>query len=81
MKIKLNDKQYNFLLEHLTIERTELFIYFNERNNLVFEVDEDIACKIRDWAGEKLQREGFDIDYNLNDAGIILEQLVDLFYA
>jgi len=80
MKVKLNNKQYEFVRKHLASERPDLFKFFEVSNDLVFEIDEDTAFKVRDWAGEKLQREGFDINYELNDAGIILEELEDLLY-
>ena len=81
MTVKLNDKQYDFLKEHLSVDRPELLKFFDNKSNLIFVIDEDIANDVRDWAGEKLQKEGFDINYNLNKKGIILEQLEDLFYS
>lgn len=80
MKVKLNIEQFNFLQEHLANERANLFKFFKNNDGLVFEMDEDIACEVRDWAGEKLQKEGFDINYELNKTGAILEQLEDLLY-
>jgi hypothetical protein len=80
MKVKLSNEQYEFLRQHLANERPDLFNFFADNNNYLFEVDDVTAYKVRDWAGEKLQKEGFDINYELNDAGVILEQLEDLFY-
>ena len=79
MVIKLNNHQYAFLSEHLLKEKPHLMKFFN--SDLVSEIDEDSATEIRDWAGEKLQKEGFNIDYELNQLGIMLEQIEDLFYA
>lgn len=81
MNIKLNVKQFELLEKHLSVERPDLFKFFKDNSNLIFQINEDIACEVRDWAGDKLQKEGFGFDYNLNESGLILEQLVDLFYA
>lgn len=80
MKIKLNNKQYQFLKTALETEEPDLFNLFRENTNLIFEIDDEAAEKIRDWAGKKLQQEGFDINYELNETGVILEQFVDMFY-
>ncbi len=80
MTVKLNTKQYNFLKEHLSVERSDLFKFFEKNDSLRFEVNEDIAEELSDWAGEKLQREGFDINYQLNEKGKILEELEDLLF-
>jgi len=45
-----------------------------------FELDDDVAEDIREWALEKQVVLGFDIDYNMNQNGIILESLIDLLY-
>lgn len=65
MRIKLNSKQYE---------------YFENGGSLIFEIDGDIAIKIRDWVGDSIQRDGFDNKYELNENGAILEQLEDLLY-
>lgn len=63
------------------IQKKELFdhiVYSSKNENTIIEVSEDIADEIRDWAGERLQKVGFDVNYNLTDDGVILEQIVDL---
>jgi hypothetical protein len=80
MRIKLNSKQYEFLKQNLSVERADLFKYFNNSGSLIFEIDGDTAIKIRDWVGERLQTDGFDSNYELNENGAILEQLEDLLY-
>ena len=62
MRIILNSKQYEFLKQNLSVERPDLFSYFKTSGSLIFEIDGDTAVEIRDWVGEKLQREGFDIN-------------------
>ena len=81
MKVHLNRKQDEYLKQHLLIQKKEMFhyiVYYNKNENVIIEVSEDTADEIRDWAGERLQEVGFDVNYNLNDEGLILEQLVDL---
>jgi hypothetical protein len=80
MRIKLNIKQYEFLQQNLSKERADLFKYFMNNDSLIFEIDGDTAVKVRDWVGERLQKDGFDSNYELNEKGIILEQLEDLLY-
>ena len=81
MIIKLDTKQYNFLKDTLGKDRAELFVYLSNGNGIILEVKDEIAIEIRDWVGEKLQKEGFDENYELNENGKILEQLEDLLYS
>jgi hypothetical protein len=43
-------------------------------------VENQVADEIREWAIERQQKLGFDIDYKLTFEGQILEELIDLFY-
>jgi len=81
MIIKLDTKQYNFLKDTLGKDRAELFVYLSNGNGITLEVKDEIAIEIRDWVGEKLQKVGFDENYELNENGKILEQLEDLLYS
>jgi hypothetical protein len=84
VKVQLNETLCNYLRANLSIEREDLFKFFNETNEnekCVFEISEDVAIEVRDWAAEKLQKEGFSEKYELNDEGIKLEQLIDIFYS
>ncbi|MEI8076014.1 MAG: hypothetical protein WCH78_14795 [Bacteroidota bacterium] len=81
MIIKLDTKQYNFLKDTLGKDRAELFVYLSNGNGIILEVKDEIAIEIRDWVGEKLQKEGFDENYELNENGKILEQLEDLLFS
>jgi len=81
MIIKLDTKQYNFLKDTLGKDRAELFVYLSNGNGITLEVKDEIAIEIRDWIGEKLQKVGFDENYELNENGKILEQLEDLLYS
>jgi len=81
MIIKLDTKQYNFLKDTLGKDRAELFVCLSNGNGITLEVKDEIAIEIRDWVGEKLQKVGFDENYELNENGKILEQLEDLLYS
>ena len=81
MIIKLDTRQYNFLKDTLGKDRAELFLYLSNGNGIILEVKDEIAIEIRDWVGEKLQKEGFDENYELNENGKILEQLEDLLFS
>jgi hypothetical protein len=80
MKIKLNTKQYDFLKQHLSKDRNDLFKHFDKSDNLMFELDEETAIEVRDWVGEMMQKIGFDGNYELNKDGIIITELEDLLY-
>ena len=83
MLIKLNPTVYEYLKVNLAVENPDLFKYlsFPDNSNSTLEIDEDIAIDVREWAGEKLQKVGFDIDDDITQEGKVLEEIVDLFYS
>lgn len=84
MIVKLNKNQFDYLDNSLSEQRPDLKseLQIRKENHFVFvEVDEKLADEIRDWAGEELQKKGFDADYNLTSEGEILEELIDAFYV
>ncbi|WP_185218133.1 hypothetical protein [Sphingobacterium mizutaii] len=85
MIVKLNKNQFDYLSYSLSEEQEELKLKLRQvrkENNLAFiDIDDDTAIDIRDWAMEKQVRVGFDINYELNPEGKILEELIDLFYV
>lgn len=84
MRIKIYKMTYDYLHKNLSIERPDLMLLIKlqqeEGTQLIIELNEDTANKVRDWAGEKLQKEGFDKDYNLTEQGEYLESIIDLLY-
>lgn len=83
MKIKLDAGQHGYLYSSLLQDRAELAQYFKGKQSgrkIIISLGENIAEQIRDWAGEKLQRIGFDGDYNLTKEGEVLEILADKIY-
>lgn len=85
MIIKLNKNQFDFLSYSLAEKHEPLRLRLKQVNKenqfIIMEVDEGTADGIRDWAGDELQKKGFDINYDLTSDGKILEELIDLFYV
>jgi len=77
------EKLYDYLFANLSIEKPELVkstIPKKEGLQIVIELEEDVD-KIRDWAGEKLQKVGIDKDYKLTREGEYLEEIIDILYS
>lgn len=85
MIIKLNKNQFDYLSYSLAEEHEALRLRLKQINKenqfIIIEIDEETADEIRDWAGDKLQRKGFNINYELTSEGKVLEKLIDLFYV
>jgi len=83
VKVVLDTKHFFYITSQLSNEREDLVQYFKgvkQVNKIIIELDEYIAGEVRDWAGERLQKVGFDKNYNLTKDGEILENLIDLLY-
>lgn len=83
MTVKLNKKQFDYLKHSLFDKQESLKLNLRVKEEIryiLIEVDEEAADEIRDWASEKLQRIGFDINYKLTNEGKMLESLIDKFY-
>ena len=83
MKIQLNNKQFEYLKSNLLLDRNEFAAYFDSiaiHHKYLIDIPENSLDEIRDWAGEQLQKVGFNEKYELTDDGKILEQLIDLFF-
>lgn len=74
MRINFSDKEYQYLRSHFLIERDLLKRIFE---NPTIEIDENLVDSILDWAGERQQQIGFDEDYNLNEDGKLLNEIID----
>ncbi|MDH5826432.1 hypothetical protein [Sphingobacterium faecium] len=85
MIIKLNKNQFDYMIYSLSEEqellRLKLKKVSQENKFISIEIDEETADEIRDWASDELQRNGFDISYDLTPEGEILEELIDLFHV
>lgn len=84
MKVKLNKHVFEYLKECLSLEKSDLiqsFSFKEGERKTVIEVNDDIACEIRDWADDRLLKVGFDQDYELTKEGQILQDIVDIFYS
>lgn len=83
MKIRIYKTACDYLVKNLLIERPDLLKLIKlkgEGTLFIADLDENVACKVRDWIGEKLQKEGFDKDYNLTEQGRYMEDIIDLLY-
>jgi hypothetical protein len=83
MIIKLDKTIFDYLLKNLSVERPDLIEQIKKTemgDKITIELNEDTACTIRDWAGDKLQKVGFDNNYELTSSGKQLEELIDLLY-
>lgn len=85
MIVKLNKNHFDYLSYSLSEEQEALKLRLKEVSKenqfVIIEIDEETADEIRDWAGDELQRKGFDINFELTSDGEILEELIDLFYV
>ena len=52
-----------------------------DKGKFSIEIDNILADEIRDLCSEQLQISGFDENYNLNEDGKMLENLIDNFYV
>lgn len=82
MIAKLNKNQIDYLRSNLSLENKVLsdkLIIVKETDSCSIEIDEETADEIYEWATNKLQKTGFDINYELTPEGKMLESLRDLF--
>ena len=86
MKIELKKNIKDYLFNNLKIENEDIFfqLKLSEKKSLGaefnFDIEEDLLDEIRDWALDKQQIMGFDKDYDLNNEGKILQEIIDKFY-
>ena len=82
MKIHLKKYQFEYLEKHLSEEAPGLFMKLlsSQINSWVFDLEDDIADSISDWAGEKMQRVGFEGDDDLIQERDTLYAIIDNLY-
>lgn len=81
MIVKLNRELYEFLNSTLAVEEPELFKNLPNNSESSILISDEVAIAIGDWINERLQKEGFDENYELNESGKLLVQLQDLFFS
>ena len=79
MKFRISEQEKEYLKLACTKEDLIFSAILKEDTNTL-DIDENIADMIRDWANNRLQVVGFDLNYNLTDEGKILESLVDKLF-
>ena len=84
MTFKLIKTEIEFLVTVVLKNNSSLISIIEQSivDNGIFSIDIDnvIADVIRDLCLEQLHISGFDENYNLNEEGKILEDLIDIFY-
>ncbi|WP_179413722.1 hypothetical protein HDF19_13290 [Mucilaginibacter sp. E4BP6] len=82
MKIIFKQDQYQYLQTVLSKDRVDYWEILQKGyiEQLIFDLDEDFIEELREWCIEMQIKVGFDIEYELNDSGKILENLIDLLY-
>ncbi len=78
--IKINSKDIEFLISNLRLPKEVV----NELRELETEneklISEETADKLRDLCTDKLDTHGFDLDYEPNELGKKLEELIDKLF-
>ena len=74
MKIKLSKKEYDYLLKHNKVSNDMIA----KESSIVVDFEEDYLIDLHDWVNDQLQVTGFDENYELNNEGEILDNLVDI---
>jgi len=74
MKIKLSKIEFDYLLKHQKIS-SDMII---KESDVIVDFEEDYLIDLHDWVNDQLQLRGFDENYELNDEGKILDNLIDI---
>ena len=82
MIIKLKKQHVEYLKGNLKEAEQELYnrLIRSELYEYMFDFNENLISTLRDWASDRLQRVGFDENYNVNHEGALLEELIDILY-
>lgn len=84
MKIKLRSELLSYLNHNWGNRQTNFETFFrissydNNIKSVTIELSDDMAGLICDWANEQLVMKGFDVNYELNSEGKILNEIIDL---
>lgn len=84
MVIKLTQQQFDYLKNNFLNKKgwQKLPLHIKKESQIIFiEIGDNAADEIRDWAIDKQSQNGFDEDYELNREGVILEELIDIFFT
>lgn len=85
MKIRILQSQKEYLRDHVLEGRDDLIQEIEKgklvKNKWEIGISDATADDIRDLCSEKLQKIGFDENYNLTEQGKVLEELIDAFFV
>ena len=79
MKVKITNAKRNYLKLTFIQENQSLRNILQDNTNII-DINVDTMDELRDWASNKLQVVGFDMNYSLTEEGKILESLIDKLY-
>lgn len=74
IQIKLTEAEYNYLVKNSKVNDDDVV---KRETKITIELAEDYILDLHDWVGENLQRNGFNENYEVNQEGKILENLID----
>lgn len=84
MLVTLTENERHVLMTSVLLPETLRSVVNSARQsgrNWTLEISDDDANEVRDLCGDRLQEVGFDERYEPNEAGLLLEQLVDKFFT
>lgn len=85
MKIRILQSQKEYLIDHVLEGRDDLIQEIEKgklvKNKWEISISEETSDDIRDLCSEKLQKIGFDENYNLTEQGKVLEAMIDAFFV
>ncbi len=80
--IKLAPRDCKYLLANLSLTKEVTAVLQNSiRSSRKIVIDEDTAIYLRELCSDRLSLVGFDINYEPNSDGIILEDLIDKLFT
>jgi len=84
MVVKIKKSNLDFLIQVLAERKPELAVALDETirdYKITFEINSDRADEVRDLIEEEIQKVGYDENYDLNEKGMILQEISDIFYT
>ena len=84
MKIILLEKEFEFLSTECELFKSNInskikTTRYDNSSKVKIEFSEEVFLDLLDWLEYNLDTRGFDINYELNSKGVILESIMDKF--
>jgi hypothetical protein len=83
MKVLVSGSELAVLREAILSEKSDLKLNVDEdrENGRILLISEIEADALRDLCGDYMSVVGFDADYNPNEKGVLLEELIDKLFV